>query len=232
MWRRKHIFIKKLEAAISAIDKSRIKAKERPSAINNIAKQLPISYRIKAAPIQILDYDHPLDDKAKNLSRFNEINSEKYQLLCKTPDGELRFYQQVIALINENDEKPIKFFYVFFPTTLDGEEALQNFYMWRDKTTNTKIEGLSLRNYCVFKVLLPNVSILISADQHTEAGENASKNLLREALARQLYVYYTTEKGELKRFFDLKEIGDNFWGATLTHGKRLTVISNHELDES
>jgi hypothetical protein len=224
-------FIKKLELALEVIDKSRIKAKKRPDMVNRIAKHLPISYRIKAAPIQILDYDHPLNEVSENIKMFKTISEGGYHLLHKCPEGELRFYQQVIALVDEAEEKPIKFFYVFFPTAIDGEEAIQNFYMWRDKSINTKIDGLSLRNYCIFKVLLPNVNIIISAEKHTEAGENASKSLLREALKRQLYVYYTTEKGDLKRFFDLKDVDTNFWGTTETHGKRLTIISDHELND-
>jgi hypothetical protein len=207
-------------------------ATKRPDVINYIAKKLPFSYRIQSAPIQILDYDHPLDDKSENLKMLEKLNTDDYLVLHDSAEGQLRFYQQVIALVSEADKKkPIKFLYVFFPTTLDGEEALQNFYMWRDKAINTKIEGLSLRNYCVFNVLLPEVHIIISADQHTEAGENASKSLLKEALKRKLFVYYTTEKGKLKRFFNLDELGLNFWGATTHHGKRLTVISDHELDD-
>jgi hypothetical protein len=207
-------------------------ATKRPDIVNYIAKKLPFSYRIQSAPIQILDYDHPLDDKSENLKMLEKLNKDDYLVLHDSAEGQLRFYQQVIALVDDADrEKPIKFLYVFFPTTLDGKEALQNFYMWRDKSINTKIEGLSLRNYCVFNVLLPEVHIIISADQHTEAGENASKSLLKEALGRKLFVYYTTEKGKLKRFFSLDELGLNFWGATTHHGKRLTVISDHELEE-
>jgi hypothetical protein len=214
-------------------DNERIQvATKRPDIVNYIAKKLPFSYRIQSAPIQILDYDHPLDDKSENLKMLEKLNTDDYLVLHDSAEGQLRFYQQVIALVDEADrEKPIKFLYVFFPTTLDGKEALQNFYMWRDKSVNTKIEGLSLRNYCVFNVLLPEVHILISADQHTEAGENASKSLLKEALKRKLFVYYTTEKGRLERFFSSDELGSDFWDATTHHGKRLTVISDHELDE-
>lgn len=210
----------------------RIKFGSRPEIVNHIAKKLPFSYRIQSAPIQILDYDHPLDDASKNLEMLEKLNADEYLVLHDCEDGQLRFYQQVIALVDDMDKnKPIKFMYVFFPNTLDGKEALQNFYMWRDKTTNTKIDGISLRNYCVFNVLLPEVHIIISADQHTEAGENASKSLLREALKRKLFVYYTTEKGELKRFFDLSELESGFWGTTTKHGKRLTVISDHDLED-
>lgn len=87
-----------------------------------------------------------------------------------------------------------------------------------------------MRSFCVFNVLLPEIHIIISADQHTEAGENASKSLLKEALKRELFVYYTTEKNELKRFFDLNELDSDFWGITTRHGKRLTVISDHDLN--
>jgi len=228
---KKHL-VKTLKRIVDANQRVKITNK-RPDIINYIAKKLPFSYRIQAAPIQILDYNHPLNDKLENLQMLERLNADEYLILHDCADGQLRFYQQVIALVDETDkEKPIKFIYVFFPTTLDGDEAIQNFYMWRNNTTNTKIEGLSLRNYCVFNVLLPDVHILISADQHTEAGENALKSLLKEALKRELFIYYTTEKNELKRFFDLKELDSNFWGTATRHGKRLTVISDHELEES
>ena len=123
----KNHLIKVLKRVVN--DNERIKSSKRPEIINHIAKKLPFSYRIQSAPIQILDYDHPLNDKLENTQMLEKLNADEFLILYDCADGQLRFYQQVIALVDETDkEKPIKFMYVFFPTKLDGEEAIQNFF--------------------------------------------------------------------------------------------------------
>ena len=203
---------------------------KRTDIIHFVGKDLPFSYRVLAVPTQILQYNQPLDDKQKNIEYFNKISEGTYIVLHTCEFGELRMYQQVIAFINEEDkEKPIKFSYVFYPTEVDGKEAIQNFHMWREHDFKYKIENLSLRQYCIFKALLPEVDTIISADQHTPDGENAAKRTAIEGLDHKLFVYILDDQGKLTRL-EKKEDLDNLWGPTKLHGKKLTVISRISLD--
>lgn len=202
---------------------------KRPDIVHFVGKHLPFSYRTLAAPTQILPYDQPLEDKQKNIDFFKKISEGNFIVLHTCELGELRMYQQVIAFVNDKQDKPIKFFYVFYPTEIDGKEVIQNFFMWRERDFRYKINGLSLRQYCIFKVLLPEVNTIISADQHTPDGENAAKRTALEGLEHKLFVYILDEQEKLTPL-EKKEDLEKLWGATKLHGKKLTVISRVPLN--
>lgn len=110
---------------------------------------------------------------------------------------------------------------VFYPTEIDGKDAIQNFFMWRAQDFRYKIEGLSLRQYCIFKVLLPEVNTIISA---APDGENAAKRTAIEGLSHSLFVYILDEQGRLTHLEKKEDLEH-----TKLHGKKLTVISRVSL---
>jgi hypothetical protein len=223
-------FIKKLSRAMLILEnKRRVK---RTDFVNSFCKHLPLRYRIGATPLRVPNFQHNFNISQKNIDMLTELEKHERLLLHTSKEGELRFYPQAIVLIDKANEKyPISFFYGFQPTEIDGKEAIQNLYMWRSPLVKDfKIDGLSLRSYCAFNILLPNVGIIISAEEHTEAGERAAKSQLKEAISKNLFIYYEDETGNLKEISKADEIDKlDIWGDTSQHRKRLTVISTTEL---
>ena len=115
--------------------KESYKLKEkRTDIIHFVGKHLPF-YRTLAVPTQILPYDQPLDDKQKNIEFFEKISEGDFIVLHTCELGELRMYQQVIAFINDKEDKPIKYFYVFYPTEVDGKRQGE---ATKDKEDNSR----------------------------------------------------------------------------------------------
>lgn len=195
-------------------------------------KILGLKY-VKASPQRVLQFKHGLDSSLENKKLLTFLETKTYKLIKTIPQGELRLYDSVAALITHDNEFPIQFCFFFSEKIFNSSvAAVEEYLVTLPGCKGIKIDGLPLSAYTLFKVLIPKFKIVIGGEKHTAAGEAWNKRQVKEALKDNLHIYLSNEHGALfkvETYEEVKKREDLLWGSSAEYKSRRVIMTTEKL---